>query len=113
VARHANYALGPRMCIQCTAHLVTFAVTLRQLQREDDNCVGNECSNIKAELMRRGERLPEQLIDHIVTFYDSKYKAIFITTKPAWVLSMHTLSLSVPKRGSSTDKKLTLAVHID
>jgi len=28
----------------------------------DDNCVGNECSDIKAELMRRGGRLPERLI---------------------------------------------------
>lgn len=39
-------------------------VILRQLQREDDNCVGTDCSNIKAELMRREERLPEQLVDH-------------------------------------------------
>ena len=28
----------------------------------DDDCVGNKCSDIEAGIMRRGGRLPEQLI---------------------------------------------------
>ena len=28
----------------------------------DDDCVGNKCSDIEAELMRQGGRLPERLI---------------------------------------------------
>ena len=38
----------------------------------DNNCVGNKCSNIETELMRRGGRLPEWLIARERVFHQQK-----------------------------------------
>ena len=57
MALQVNYALGP-----IHHALVLGWSNMLTVQVGDDNCVGNGCSDIKAELMKRGRRLQERLI---------------------------------------------------
>ena len=46
------------MCIYNVYHvLVLRQFNMLIVQAGDDNCVGNECSDVEAELMRQGGRL--------------------------------------------------------
>jgi len=58
VALCINYMLGP--CALCNVQHV-FVLGWFNIQVGDNDCVGNECSDIESELMRQGGRLPEWL----------------------------------------------------
>ena len=52
---------------------------MNQLLIRDNDSVGNECSDIEAELIRRGERLPEPSLGVLLvmkTLKDERYVAI-------------------------------------
>lgn len=51
------------MCIYNVYHvLVLRQFNMLIVQAGDDNCVGNECSDVEAALMRQGGRLREEVI---------------------------------------------------
>lgn len=56
MALYVNYTLGP-----CALRNVQHVFVLRgfNIQAGDNDCIGNECSDIKSELMRQGGTLPE------------------------------------------------------
>jgi len=46
---------------------------MSQLLTGDDNCVGNKSSNIEAEPIRQGGRLPEWLIVIHINFFHNNF----------------------------------------
>jgi len=50
VAPHVNYVLGP--CVGIHHVLVLRWLHILTVQVRDDDCVGHECSDVEAQLMR-------------------------------------------------------------
>ena len=62
VAVHIKYVLGPCVHIQCVPCVGTQTVQPVNSTGRRRRLCRNECSDIEAELMRQGGRLPELLI---------------------------------------------------
>ena len=59
---HVNNALAPAYVYNAHHMLVLRRFNMIAAQAGDNDSLGNKCSDIEAEPMRRGGRLPEQLI---------------------------------------------------